>query len=59
MLTPSSTYDYNMDSGQLTLMKQQEVVGGYDQSNYESERLYAIARDGEKVPISIVYKKDL
>ena len=50
MLTPSSTYDYNMDSGQLTLMKQQEVVGGYDQSNYESERLYAIARDGEKVP---------
>ena len=59
MLTPSSTYDYNMDSGQLTLMKQQEVVGGYDQSNYESERLYAISRDGEKVPISIVYKKDL
>ena len=59
MLTPSSTYDYNMDSGQLTLMKQQEVVGGDDQSNYESERLYAIARDGEKVPISIVYKKDL
>ena len=59
MLTPSSTYDYNMDSGQLTLMKQQEVVGGYDQNNYESERLYAIARDGEKVPISIVYKKDL
>ena len=58
MLTPSSTYDYNMDSGQLTLMKQQEVVGGYDQNNYESERLYAIARDGEKVPISIVYKKD-
>ncbi len=59
MLTPSSTYDYNMDSGQLTLMKQQEVIGGYDQNNYESERLYAIARDGEKVPISIVYKKDL
>ena len=59
MLTPSSTYDYNMDSGQLTLMKQQEVVGGYDQNNYDSERLYAIARDGEKVPISIVYKKDL
>ena len=59
MLTPSSTYDYNMDSGQLNLMKQQEVVGGYDQNNYESERLYAIARDGEKVPISIVYKKDL
>ena len=59
MLTPSSTYDYNMDSGQLNLMKQQEVVGGYDQNNYESERLYAISRDGEKVPISIVYKKDL
>ena len=59
MVTPSSTYDYNMDTGETTLMKQQEVVGGYDQSLYRSERHYALARDGQPVPISLVYKKDL
>ena len=59
MVTPSSTYDYNMDTGERTLMKQQEVVGGYDQSLYRSERHYALARDGQLVPISLVYKKDL
>jgi oligopeptidase B len=59
MVTPASTYDYNMDTGERTLMKQQEVVGGYDQEAYNSERRYALARDGQKVPISIVYKKDL
>jgi len=59
MVTPSSTYDYNMDTGEISLMKQQEVVGGYDQSLYRSERHYALARDGQPVPISLVYKKDL
>jgi len=59
MVTPSSTYDYNMDTGEITLMKQQEVVGGYDQSLYRSERHYALGRDGQPVPISLVYKKDL
>ena len=59
MVTPSSTYDYNMDTGEITLMKQQEVVGGYDQSLYRSERHYAPGRDGQPVPISLVYKKDL
>ena len=59
MVTPSSTYDYNMNTGEITLMKQQEVVGGYDQSLYRSERHYALARDGQPVPISLVYKKDL
>jgi oligopeptidase B len=59
MVTPSSTYDYNMDSGEKTLMKQQEVVGGYDQELYKSERRYALARDGQPIPISMVYKKDL
>ena len=59
MVTPASTYDFNMDSGEKTLMKQQEVVGGYDQETYHSERLYATARDGQKVPISLVYRKDL
>ena len=59
MITPRSIYDYNMDSGKLTLMKQDEVVGGYDKSNYHSERRYAIAQDGKQVPISLVYRKDL
>ena len=59
MVTPSSTYDYNMDMGELTLLKQSEVVGGYDQDAYHSERRYAIAEDGQKVPISLVYKTNL
>ena len=59
MVTPSSTYDYNMDTGELTLLKQSEVVGGYDQDAYHSERRYAIAEDGQKVPISLVYKTNL
>lgn len=57
MVTPSSTYDYNMQSKQLALLKQQEVVGDFDASLYESERLMATAKDGTKVPISLVYKK--
>ena len=59
MVTPRSTYDYNMDSGTFDLMKEQKVVGGYDKSLYHSERIYAIGRDGNKVPISMVYKKDM
>ena len=59
MVTPSSTYDYNMDTGEKTLMKQNEVVGGYNSDKYYSERLYAKARDGKKIPISLVYRKDL
>ena len=57
-ITPSSVFDYNMDSKQSTLLKQYEVLGGYDPSLYTSERLYATAKDGTKIPISIVYKKD-
>ena len=57
LLTPQSTFDYNMDSRKSKLLKQSEVVGGYNADNYKSERLYALARDGKKVPISIVYKK--
>ena len=59
MVTPRSTTDYNMDSGTFDLMKEQKVVGGYDKSLYHSERIYAIGRDGNKVPISMVYKKDM
>ena len=57
MITPSSTYDYNMLSKEKKLMKQYEVVGGYNASDYVTERLYATATDGTKIPISLVYKK--
>jgi oligopeptidase B len=57
LTTPNSVYDYNMVSKEKKLMKQQEVVGGYDPKEYETERLFATAKDGTKIPISIVYKK--
>ena len=57
LTTPNSTYDYGMDSKEKKLMKQVEVVGGYDPKEYVTERLFATARDGARVPISIVYKK--
>jgi oligopeptidase B len=56
-VTPPSVYDYDVSTGKSTLRKQQEVLGGYDPSRYVSERLWATARDGTKVPVSIVYKK--
>ena len=56
-VTPSSVFDYEPATGKSTLQKQQEVLGGYDPKQYISERLWATARDGVKVPISIVYKK--
>ncbi len=57
MTTPNSTFDYNMDSKDKKLMKQQEVLGGFKSDDYATERLYATAKDGTKVPISLVYKK--
>lgn len=56
-ITPSSVFDYNMNTKAGTLMKQTEVLGGYDPSSYVSERIWAKASDGVLVPISIVYKK--
>jgi oligopeptidase B len=56
-ITPSSVFDYDVRSGKSTLLKQQEVLGGYDPKQYASERLWATARDGVRVPISIVYRK--
>jgi len=55
--TPSSTYDYHMVSKKKTLLKRQEVVGDFDPENYQSERVWVTARDGVKVPLSIVYRK--
>ncbi|WP_243286343.1 S9 family peptidase [Geothrix terrae] len=57
MITPQSIYDCDMASGKQTLLKETEVLGGYDKSQYATERLWATARDGAKVPLSVVYKK--
>ena len=57
LTTPFSTFDYNMVTKVKTLKKQQEVLGGYNSTDYVTERLYATAKDGTKVPISLVYKK--
>lgn len=58
LTTPATTYDYHMQDRAFTLLKQKEVLGGFNKEDYRSERIYATARDGEKVPISIVYHKD-
>jgi oligopeptidase B len=57
MITPYSTYDYNMDTKTRELKKQTEVLGGYNKNEYVTERVFATARDGKRVPVSIVYKK--
>ena len=57
LVTPTSVFDYDMNSGKSTLLKQQEVPGGFDRANYQSERVFATASDGTKVPMSMVYRK--
>ncbi|MFX1255036.1 MAG: S9 family peptidase [Promethearchaeota archaeon] len=57
LVTPDSVFDYNMDTKERELKKQREVLGGYDTSHYQSERIFATAQDGTKVYISLVYKK--
>jgi len=58
LTTPSSTFDFNMVSKEKTLLKQIEIVGGYNSDDYQSERLYITARDGVEVPVSLVYKTE-
>ncbi|MCX8492148.1 MAG: prolyl oligopeptidase family serine peptidase, partial [Cyclobacteriaceae bacterium] len=58
MTTPASQYDYGMESKEKKLLKEQEVLDGFDRTNYQTERAMATSRDGVKVPISIVYRKD-
>jgi oligopeptidase B len=58
MVTPDSVYDYHLASGELELLKQQEIPSGYDASLYTTERVEITARDGTKVPVSIVMRKD-
>jgi len=57
MVTPPSVYDYDMTTRACTLLKQQPVLGGYESSRYEGVRVWATARDGTRVPMSLVYKK--
>jgi oligopeptidase B len=57
LVTPNSVFDYDMNSGQATLLKQTEVPGGFDKANYKSERVFATASDGTKIPMSVVYKR--
>ncbi len=58
MATPSSTFDQNLLTGERILKKERPVLGGFNKENYETKRLWAEARDGVKVPMSIVYHKD-
>jgi oligopeptidase B len=57
LVTPNSVFDYDMNTGRATLMKQTEVPGGFDRANYKSERLFATASDGTRIPMSMVYRK--
>ena len=57
LTTPVSVYDYNMVSKEKKLMKQQEVLGDFKVADYTTERAFATAKDGTKIPVSIVYKK--
>src|ERR1700752_3779962 len=57
LVTPNSVFDYDMNTGKATLLKQTEVPGGFDRNNYQSERVFATASDGTKIPMSMVYRK--
>ncbi|MEM9679781.1 MAG: S9 family peptidase [Bacteroidota bacterium] len=60
LTTPPSVIDFNMRTQSKTVMKEREVLGGaFDKSNYQSERLWATAEDGTKIPMSLVYKKGI
>lgn len=57
LVTPYSVLDYDMATGKSTLLKQTEVPGGFDRTNYKAERLFATASDGTRIPMSVVYRK--
>ena len=54
LVTPPSTFEIDMATGERTLLKQQEIIGGHDPSRYVSERIFATAADGAQIPISLV-----
>ncbi len=53
----ASTYDFNVETGEKTLLKREPVLGGFDPAHYATEHLWIAARDGTQVPVSIVYRK--
>ncbi len=57
LVTPPAVYDYDLAARTRALRKQQEVLGGYDPSRYATERVWATARDGTRVPVSLAYRK--
>ncbi len=57
LTTPNSIFDFNMKTKERTLLKEDEVLGGFDKNDYVTKRIYATAGDGTKIPISLVYKK--
>ena len=59
LVTPHTVYDYTMTTRQLELRKRQPVLGGYDPTDYVTERLWATAEDGTQVPMSLVYRRGL
>jgi oligopeptidase B len=59
LTTPSSVFDYDMNTRNATLLKQQEVPGGFDKANYKTERVFATAADGTKIPMSVVYRRNV
>jgi oligopeptidase B len=56
MTTPDSIYDYDMETRDKTLIKRDEVLGGFDRENYRTERIWATTKDGVRIPISLVYR---
>ncbi len=58
LVTPASIFEYDLAAGTSSLLKQQEVPGGFDASLYASERVHAAAQDGVQVPISLIYRRD-
>jgi oligopeptidase B len=58
LVTPNSVFDWDMNTQKSKLLKQTEVLGGYDATQYTSERVFATAKDGVRIPVSIVYKKE-
>lgn len=59
LTTPVSQYEHDMATNDRVLLKRQEIIGGYNPAEYASERIMATAKDGTKVPVSLVYKKEL
>jgi oligopeptidase B len=59
LVTPGSIFEYDMNKQQSTLLKETEVPGGFDKKNYASERIFATASDGARIPLSVVYRRSV